>query len=823
MGNSPTTHQPLSSAEKRRVKKIRKENALLAGDDGGDAKGPRKEGSPSEAEARDRLLLKAVAEQSPANKTRAATGAGSAAAKTTAGGAKRSLGTTPATGGNGKSAGTPGSTQKSAKRKSPEQKAAKAERKLQKQWSSHDAWVEAPNSLLAFSVAPGVDLETVLETAVEFCPYLPPRTKLWVTLSPGAGNAQTATLFRRVAFIFGGHTDEEWMEAIRSLGLGAATSAAAGYALLFVAHVMATKNRAPDGFEPSLFAATGTPLKSNRKLNVDGFVGAPGTPPPNRKLDLDVNAIDDACERTRAAEAMLANVSVKELKRLAKKAQESGDLATAIKLYERIAELKLPGGKGSSGESIELKKKPVSTAQEVTAQRVKLLEAKVARAERNGDFASATRLMEELDALEEHDGGGKAGRQHVQGKRKDSEEPDSERERLKTKLKRQVGGGDFMGAAETAKSLASHSEPVQDAKDVVSTAQLLELFKLALSPSKEKLTTDHDVPVEKASGLTGDGVGGDDLFQRGTIPDYLLAKVRLYKYVCYVALFRASSVSSLIGRDKRKTVSIGSGVELSVDRDGEIKDSSCNVVEKMTYGQWDAAARIMEKVIERERPSELAGFRQHQERCRAYHLNYRLTRPSGYLRYDMVVRQLAAQTQSGNNAVPFLWGAMPTRVHESIFAAAKHSSCDLCGSSEHYNDACTPKLQEEMVRLLARRTAGGGPRAGDPPGGGLESRISGAGEELSKGARKREAKRLKAEQLARAGEGNPGAGSPSKRQACHHWNDNECTRGAQCRFKHDVCRKCGGSHRWNSTTCPHYDAEEQAAHKARRAASKAGG
>ena len=214
--------------------------------------------------------------------------------------------------------------------------------------------------------------------------------------------------------------------------------------------------------------------------------------------------------------------------------------------------------------------------------------------------------------------------------------------------------------------------------------------------------------VDKATPILGTAVCADDLFKRGEMPAAQLRDLRLYKYICYIHLYHNSSAASLVGKAKTRSISIASGAILKFDNDIDvIKDATTRDVRTMTYTQWDAAARIVERTMLRERASEYEGFIVHQERVREFQRDYRVERPGGFLEYDMMVRKLAATAQVGPHGKPFLWGAECGKIFRQIFGGATPGKCENCGSVAHYASECSAARIRAELNARATKTPAG--------------------------------------------------------------------------------------------------------------------
>jgi hypothetical protein len=340
--------------------------------------------------------------------------------------------------------------------------------------------------------------------------------------------------------------------------------------------------------------------------------------------------------------------------------------------------------------------------------------------------------------------------------------------------------------------------------------RLLSLLEKLAGGASTPTTAAEDVVVTKAAPILGKAVSADDLFKRGEMPAAQLRDLRLYKYICYIHLYHNSSAASLVGKSKTRSISIASGATLKFDNDVDvIKDATTREVRSRTYTQWDAAARIVERTMLRERPAEYEGFIIHQERVRDFQRDYRVERPGGFLEYDMMVRKLAATAQVGLDGKPFLWEAECGKIFRQIFGGATPGKCENCGSVAHYASECSAariraELNARTTKTPPDRTDTDANRQPDP-------------DALSRSQKKKAAKLARDRAAAAAGTGNDtktAAGTTATPrmvrirkfgdQPCHRWNDGKCD-NKNCDFSHEICRKCGGSHRWTDKSCPQYD------------------
>ena len=601
-----------------------------------------------------------------------------------------------------------------------------------KTWTTTN--VEAPTGPLSMQVAAGVTLATLLEVAGEFAPSLPSRKERWVTLTPGAGNAQPVTLYKRLASLFVGHDRAEWIEAHIELGLTGPTAATAGYVLLYVAYVIRETGRVPDNFPSTVFEPTGSPIKERLQLPANGAGAFSG-----KRLNL-------------ADEGLL----------------DVGNTAQP--------------------------KTPVAPS---PAKRAYMLE-QIAEAKAAGNFELAFRLFEEL-----HD-----------------RAPTSPVGVTRPKpILKQDG--------QTVPPPAASSTPTANEAMMLQMIAMVGQLTEKLSPGKSK---DEDDEVTAAVPIPGGAVTGDSLFQRGELPDSILRSLRLYKYICYQTVYHNSSAASLVGRATKKSITLGRGTKISIDADGsEMQDASASAISTMSYTQWDTAARIVERAMAKERPAEIAGFLQHQERVRQYQRNYRETRETGYLEYDMMVRRLAAVAQAGLNPRPFDWAAECVNIHRQCFAGYAPGKCEICGSIRHYTDQCKPTLLAAEKSSRGRggygEGGGGGGGGGGSGGGGGGNGDTPPGGKKSRRQRGREAK--EAREAAGDGTASTGGGKPPGINAvCHGWNSGNCN-NRSCRFQHNKCRSCGGQHRWTDPTCPKFVGEdviaESRAAYAKKLAAQGGG
>ena len=301
---------------------------------------------------------------------------------------------------------------------------------------------------------------------------------------------------------------------------------------------------------------------------------------------------------------------------------------------------------------------------------------------------------------------------------------------------------------------------------------------------------DEEEEVEHAVPIPGRAVSGDSLYQKGELPDPILQLLRKYKYLCYLKIYHNSSAAALVGRASKKSITVGRGATLRINADADLEDASTKSICEMSYLQWDTAARMVEEAMRKERPAEFGPFLVHQSRVRDFHRNYRVSKPQGFLEYDMIVRRLAAVAQSGSNPRPFDWAAECSTIFRQCFAGYAPGKCESCGSVRHYTDECKPGLLEKESET--RRYGGYG------EGGGADSHLREEGDGKSKSKSKRGRQRLAKE---RAAASSPGGVNP--RDACNGWNNGDCSR-QNCRFKHNVCRTCGGSHRWSDPSCPKF-------------------
>ena len=574
-------------------------------------------------------------------------------------------------------------------------RASTKKKKKAKCWSKTN--VEAPSGPLSVQIAEGVSLETVLEVAVEFVPQLPPRDRLWVTLTPAAGNAQPATLYKRLAELFVGHSKEEWAEAGSKLGIPAPTAATAGYVLLYVAHMIRESGRTPDNFDSRLFEATSSPVRTRVELRTP--LGGP------------------------------------------KGNSDKGDKAGRKKLDFGAM---TPDGVGAD-----------DGVGDMSPAKVTYLRKVLAEAEKVGNFEEALRISRIL-----------------LGSASTSVPPPTP---------------DILPpAGDQAPRVPPPATPTETGQNAI-MLKMMEMMQAMVGKAPSK--PDEDEIIKHAVPIPGQAVTGDSLYQKGELPDPILQLLRKYKYLCYLTIYHNSSAAALVGRASKKSITVGKGTSIRINADAELEDASSKSICEMSYLQWDTAARMVEDAMRKERPAEFGPFLVHQARVRDYRRNYRVNRPHGFLEYDMMVRKLAAVAQAGANPRPFDWAAECNMIFRQCFAGFSPGRCESCGSVRHYTDECKPGLLEKET--ASRRLGGYG------DGGGGESRPGEDGDRSTKKS-KRERQRLAKE---RAAASSPGGTNP--RDACNGWNNGDCSR-QNCRFKHNVCRTCGGSHRWSDPSCPKF-------------------
>ena len=223
-------------------------------------------------------------------------------------------------------------------------------------------------------------------------------------------------------------------------------------------------------------------------------------------------------------------------------------------------------------------------------------------------------------------------------------------------------------------------------------------------------------------------------------------------------------------------------VQITVDRKSsrDADDDDVGIFGmNMTYLVWDQAAKLVEDAMYRQRPDEYLGFMEHQQRCRNYARMYSMTAPKGYLRYDVLVRKMAARIQTGRNAQPFEWADKAENIFGTIFNGVRCGLCEACGSPDRFGDGHAAAMRNKKKK----------------PGAHVIDDDD-ADEVPSAAAKDRKKKKKLAEQVT------------TTTKMCWDWNNGKCNRAGKCKFKHGICRACGLNHKWTNTSCKKYDKEK---------------
>jgi hypothetical protein len=283
-------------------------------------------------------------------------------------------------------------------------------------------------------------------------------------------------------------------------------------------------------------------------------------------------------------------------------------------------------------------------------------------------------------------------------------------------------------------------------------------------------------PLKRARPLSGVKKRADEAYNTGTLTEADNQRLLKREYICYGWVAAECSPSAAFNRTKRK-VELAEGVQITVDRksgrDADEDDVGIFSM-NMTYLVWDQAAKLVEEAMYRQRPDEHDGFMKHQQRCRNYARMYRMTAPQGYLRYDVLVRKMAARIQTGRDAQPFEWAEKAENIFGTIFNGVRCGLCETCGSPDHFGDGHAAAMRKKK-KVLSH--TGEDDEAYEAPA-------------VVKDRKKKK---------------KPTEKTTPPTKCCWDWNNGKCTRGGDCKFKHGICRACGLNHRWTNTSCTKYD------------------